>query len=126
MPKDFDYLAMLQGEVQEKHKCTAVHRESVDVHEVFNGDTVWKGRVEIFDLTDHAEAKECYAWAYREKDKEGTVRLITVPASQIMDSPQKAVRAAIFYDVQPVPINDGFCQRTQHNQIITKTPNKWL
>jgi hypothetical protein len=106
MPNNLDYLAMLQGEVQEKHKCTAIHRESVDVHEVLNGDTIWKGQVEIFGLTGHAEAKECYAWVNREKDKEGPVRLITVLASRLMDSPQKAVRAAIFYNVQSAPMRD--------------------
>ncbi len=104
MPNDLDYLAMLQWEVQEKHKCKAVHRQSVDVHEVIGGDTLWKGPVEVFDLIGHVEAKMCYAWAYLEKDKEWIVRFITVLASRLLDSPQKAVRAAIFYDVQSAPM----------------------
>lgn len=97
---------MLQGEVQEKHQCAAAHRESVDVHEVLDGVTVWKGQVEIFGLTGHAEAKECYAWANREKNEAGTVRLITVLASHLVNSPQKAVRAAIFYNVQSAPMRN--------------------
>ncbi|HTV62346.1 MAG TPA: hypothetical protein VMH30_07235 [Verrucomicrobiae bacterium] len=104
MQNDLDYLAMLQWEVQEKYKCTAVHRESVDVDEVFDGDAIWEGRVEIFDLAGHAEAKTCYAWAYLEKDKEWAARFITVLGSRVMDSPQKAVRAAIFYDAQSAPM----------------------
>ena len=105
MPSRLDYLAILQMDVQEKFNCTAVYRESVEVHEVLDGDTIWRGRVEIFELTGHAETKKCYAWACPDKDKVGTMRLITVPASHIINSPQKAVHAAIFYDVQPVSIS---------------------
>ena len=104
MQNDPDYLALLQWEIQEKYKCEAVHRKSVDVHEVLDGDAIWEGRVEIFDLIGHAEAKKCYAWAYFEKDEEWAVRFITVLGSRIMDSPEKAVRAAIFYDVQSAPM----------------------
>jgi hypothetical protein len=106
MPNRLDFLAAMLREIEEKYDCAAVHRESVDVHEMLDGNTIWKGRVEIFDLTGHAEAIKCYAWAYRDKEKGGNVRLIIVLASHLVDSAQKAVRAAIFYDVQPVPIPD--------------------
>jgi hypothetical protein len=104
MPNRLDYLAMLLGEIEGKYRCAAVHRESVAVYEVFDGDTIWKGRVEVFDLSGHDEANKCYAWAYREK--EGSIRFVTVLASHLVDSAQKAVCAAIFCDVQPVPVRD--------------------
>ncbi len=108
MPNELRYLAMLQWEIEGRHECEAVHRESVVVHETLNGDTIWKGQVEIFYLVGHAKATTCYAWAYLKKDKEWVVRLITVLGTQLMDSPQKAVRAAIFHDMQSAPMhNDG-------------------
>jgi len=104
MPNHLDYLVTLQWEIERKYQCAAVHRESVDVHEMLDGNTIWKGQVEIFDLTGPAEAKRCYAWAYCEKGQ--NLQFISVLASYLVDSPQKAVRAAIFYDVQPAPIRD--------------------
>jgi hypothetical protein len=56
----------LQVAIQELHKCGAVHRQSVPVHEVFRGKTVWGGEVEVFDLNGHPKAKRCYAWSHRE------------------------------------------------------------
>jgi hypothetical protein len=35
------------------------------VHETFQGQTVWAGEVEVFDLVGHPKAKRCYAWAHK-------------------------------------------------------------
>ena len=103
-----DYLTLLQGAIEERHKCTAVHRESIHVHETMGDKTIWAGEVEVFELAGHAEAARCYAWSHRERGTNGsvlnseTMRLITVLGKRPVDSPQMAVRAAIFYDVQPM------------------------
>jgi hypothetical protein len=34
---------------------------TVPVHEVFNGQTVWQGEVEVFDLHRHPKAKRAYS-----------------------------------------------------------------
>ena len=102
-----DYLTLLQLAIEERHKCRAVHRESVHVHESVDDKTIWAGEVEVFDLSGHSEANQCYAWSHREKGPSGAVlnsenmRLITVLGKRPVDSPMLAVRAAIFYDVQP-------------------------
>jgi hypothetical protein len=102
-----DYLTLLQQAIEERHKCRAVHRESIHVHETVNDRTIWAGEVEVFELDGHAEAVKCYAWSHRERGTNGsvlnsdTMRLITVLGKRPVDSPQMAVRAAIFYDVQP-------------------------
>jgi hypothetical protein len=70
--------------------------------------TVWKGDVEVFGLTGHAEADTCYAWSHSETHKGGGVRLITILGKRPVDSALMAVRAAIFYDVQPVPVQNIF------------------
>jgi hypothetical protein len=106
------YLKLLQLAIEEKHKCRAVHRESVHVHETLESRIVWTGDVEVFDLTDHPDATICYAWSHREKGpssgilKSEDMRLITVLGKRPVNSPQMAVRAAIFYDVQPAPFRD--------------------
>jgi hypothetical protein len=106
------YLTLLQRAIEEKHKCGAVHRESVHVHETVDERTIWTGEVEVFELTGHADAAKCYAWSHREKGASGnilnseTMRLITVLGKRPVDSPQIAVRAAIFYDVQPTLLRD--------------------
>lgn len=106
------YLALLQRAIEERHKCRAVHKESVHVHESIDQQTVWTGEVEVFDLANHSEAAYCYAWWHREKGPASNVlnseelRLITVLGKRPVDSPQMAVRTAIFYDVQPAPLRE--------------------
>jgi hypothetical protein len=46
-----DYIAQVQVAVSQLHNCGATWRETVPVHEVFRGETVWQGDVEVFDLT---------------------------------------------------------------------------
>jgi hypothetical protein len=109
-----DYLALLRMTIEKKHGCDAIHRESIPVHEKFNDKTIWQGNVEVYELTGHPEAQKCYAWSHHEKGTNGSVlnsesmRLITVLGKRPVDSPQMAVRTAIFYDVQPVPVRDMF------------------
>jgi hypothetical protein len=106
------YLALLQNAIQRKHGCGAVHRETVFVHETCDKTTIWRGDVEVFALTGHAEAERCYAWSHVEGGTDGKVlnsqnlRLITVLGKRPVDSPAMAVRAAIFYDVQPAPVRE--------------------
>jgi hypothetical protein len=46
------------------HGCEATWLESVPVTETFNGETVWDGEVQVFELLAHATAKRAYAWSY--------------------------------------------------------------
>jgi len=50
--------------VSQLHNCGAVWRATVPVHEVFRGETVWQGDVEVFDLSNHPKAKRAYAWSH--------------------------------------------------------------
>ena len=93
-------LALLQTRIEQVHKCDVVHSESVFVHETLGGDTIWQGYVEVFDLYGHAEAKKCYAWPC---DPESEImEFVTILEKSPVDSPAMAVRAAIFFDAQPV------------------------
>ena len=99
MAKQLHYLALLQSTIQEMHRCDAAHCESVHVHETVDGQTIWQGDVEVFDLDGHAEAKRCYAWT-DDQELHGA-RFVSVLERPPVDSAAMAVRAAIFFDVQP-------------------------
>jgi hypothetical protein len=95
-----DYLARLQVTVQQLHNCGAVWRESVPVTEIFGGKTIWKGEVEVFDLTGHPKAKRAYGWSHPEGDNNKGERFVTVLEIPPVDSPETAVKMAIYNDIK--------------------------
>lgn len=62
------YIESLQAAIKQLHRCDAEYLESVSVHEIFNGQTVWNGTVEVFSLANHPKAKRCFAWSHKEGD----------------------------------------------------------
>jgi len=84
----------LQRAILDLHGCKAIWIESVPVKEVFEGETVWEGVVQVFDLIDHPTAKRCYAWSH---ELEGTKnrKFFAVLHQGPIDSAEKAIRAAI-------------------------------
>jgi mRNA-degrading endonuclease HigB of HigAB toxin-antitoxin module len=98
MKRQVEHLDELQVAIRLKYYCEPSHRKSVFVHEKAGlGETAWKGYVEVFDLTGHAEAKTCYAWVNRQPTG---LQIVTVLGNHFIDSAQKAVRSAIFVDAQ--------------------------
>ena len=95
-----DYLARVQVAIQHLHKCGAVFCETVPVHEVFRGETVWQGDVEVFDLHGHANSKRCYAWSHSEGDNDEGERFVAVLEIPPVVSPETAVRASIMSDAK--------------------------
>lgn len=83
----------LRQAIRDLHGVDSNHVETVAVHERYQGETVWKGDVEVFDLVDHTKATRAYAWSFATT---GTKRqffaVLHVPP---VDSPVQAVRAAI-------------------------------
>ena len=95
-----DYLDRLQVAVSQLHNCGAVWRESVPVSEIFQGKTLWRGEVEIFDLHGHPKAKRAYGWSHPEGADNKTERFVTVLEIPPVDSPQAAVKIAIYSDIK--------------------------
>jgi hypothetical protein len=87
------YIARLQDVIKKLHGCESSYDRSARVREVFQGKIVWSGEVEIFKLKDHPKAQECYAWSYL--DDEGKEHFTAVLKLRPVDSPEKALRAAI-------------------------------
>jgi len=79
--------------IRDLHGCNAGWQESVPVKETFQGQTVWEGVVQVFELIDHPTAKKCYAWSY-EAD-EGKRKFVAVLHQDPVKSPKDAVKAAI-------------------------------
>lgn len=83
----------LAGAIRNLHGGEPVWIEAVPVTEVYEGELVWDGIVQVFDLANHPEADRCYAWSYETED--GKRRFTAVLHKPPVDSPETAVRAAI-------------------------------
>jgi hypothetical protein len=82
-------IAELRDIIFRLHGAETKHRESVPVNETFNGETVWEGVVEVFDLIGHPKASVVYAW------KNAADHHVTVLHLGPIKSAADAVRAAI-------------------------------
>ncbi len=83
----------LKKAVESQHGGTATFVQVVPVHEKHGDETVWDGVLHVFDLADHPYANRAYAWSYERDD--GKRRFFAVLHNGAVDSPAKAVRAAI-------------------------------
>ena len=80
--------------IRDLHDCASTHVESVPVTESFQGQTVWKGTVEVFTLHGHPTATRAYAWSHAIDGSEKR-RFVAVLHQGPVDSPETAVRTAI-------------------------------
>ena len=95
-----EYLERLKLAVEHLHKCSARHYMTSPVHEEFQGQTVWDGEVEVFELTGHPRAKHCYAWSHVEGDKDEGERFVAVLEIPPVDSPKAAVQFQVVKDAK--------------------------
>lgn len=100
MANNQEYLGRLKLAVEHLHKCSAAHSRTELVHEKFQGQTVWNGEVEVFDLTGHPKAKRCYAWSHREGDGDKGERFVAVLEIPPVESAVTAVRVQIVRDTK--------------------------
>jgi hypothetical protein len=89
------YIQSLRKAIRDLHGCDSRHVESVPVHEVFRGESVWRGEVEVFDLAGHPKARRCYAWGERKTPDDPGAQFITVLELPPVQDAQSAVRVAI-------------------------------
>jgi hypothetical protein len=52
----------LKDTIRRLHGVDSSHVETVAVKESFEGETIWEGEVEVFELYDHPETDKLYAW----------------------------------------------------------------
>lgn len=84
----------LQQAVEGLHDCKTSLSAVVEVHERFDGQTVWHGIVHVFDLIGHPQAKVCYAWSslVEGSERRKFYAILKLPP---VGSPAEAVRASI-------------------------------
>ena len=90
-----EYIGRLRLTIEHLHNCAATHRQSVPVTEVFKGETLWQGDVEVFDLMGHPKATTCYGWSHGEPEE-----FITILELPPVDSPQSAVKVGVAYQIK--------------------------
>lgn len=93
-----DYIAELADAIRHLYNTEPVYVETVPVKEVFQGQTVWEGEVEVFDLPDLPNAERIYAWAHDTDNVDQPRRTVTVLHVAPVTSPKLAVRASILQD----------------------------
>ena len=92
------HIEELRDAIHKLHGGKATHAVSVPVKEVFNGETVWDGIVEVFHLEGHPKANTAYAWLHDTCDLEKPVKHVTVLHVPPVVSPLTAVRAFIIQE----------------------------
>jgi hypothetical protein len=89
------YIDELKEVIRKLHGSEATHVETVPITESHEGQTVWQGEVEVFDLHDHPKASRVYAWTHETDDSETPRRTVTVLHIPPVTSPRKAVQVSI-------------------------------
>jgi hypothetical protein len=84
----------LRCAIESQHGGVATFVEPIPVEETFDGKTVWKGVVHVFDLSGHPKATRAYAWSSPIEGSDNR-RFFAVLHTGAIKSPQDAVRAAI-------------------------------
>lgn len=98
-------IAELQDVIRKLHGVEAEHVETVPVKETFQGQTVWEGHVEVFDLVDHPQTSRIYAWSHDTDDPASPRRHVTVLHLPPAITPLRAVQASIVSDVREAQAN---------------------
>lgn len=91
-----NYIEELQDVIKHLHDSDSTHVETVPVKEVFEGETIWDGEVEVFELHDHPKTSRVYAWTYQDADE--PKRHVTVLQIPPATTPENAVKASIMSD----------------------------
>jgi hypothetical protein len=94
------YIERLIQVICHLHKSDAIHVSSVPVTELFQGRTIWKGVVEVFDLTSHPKAKRAYAWSHKAGKDDSDERFVAVLEIPPVNSPETAVKVAVAAEVK--------------------------
>lgn len=97
MANNREHIERVKLALEHLHNCTAIHRATVPVHEVFRGQTVWQGDVGVFDLTAPPKSKRAYGWSENPAIGERFFAVLETPP---IKSALDAVRASIVADAK--------------------------
>jgi hypothetical protein len=83
--------------IKQMHGSPSRHIGPADLLEAFNGRKVWEGRVEVFGLLNHPQAKRCYAWSDFDSKQEHITAVLELPP---VKNANDAVKAYIVQQVK--------------------------
>jgi len=87
-----NHIEQLRQLIEEEYSTSATHVETVAVHETFEGETIWDGEVEVFDVPEFPNADRVFAWAFDDDKGEQQVTVAQIPPAT---TPENAVKAYI-------------------------------
>jgi hypothetical protein len=90
----------LREAVEKLHGVRATHKESVPLKRVFQGETIWDGIVEVFDIEGHHTTERAYAWMHNAGEEVYPVTVLHIHPAL---TPIAAVRAFIFQELGNAP-----------------------
>lgn len=94
------YIERLKQVIFHLHRADSRHLESVPVEEVFQGQTVWRGVVEVFALVGHPKANRAYAWSHRAGRDDIDERFVAVLGLPPVTSAETAVKVSVASDIR--------------------------
>jgi hypothetical protein len=101
------YVEELRAVIKKLHGVDSRHVDSVPVKEVFRGQTVWDGMVEIFEIRDHPKTSRIFAWSHQTDNPDKPRRHVTVLALDPVVTPVDAVRAALIQESRSVQTEEA-------------------
>jgi hypothetical protein len=98
------YIDELIEVIRELYGVEALHIDTVPVVETFEGQTIWDGEVEVFDI-DHPKTSRIFAWSHDTDDPVNPRRTVTVLQIPPATTPHRAVQVSIANDVREAQAN---------------------
>jgi hypothetical protein len=87
-----NHIERLKEIIEREYSTTAKHVETVPVHEIFEGETIWDGEVEVFEVPEYSEGDRVFAWAFEDDNCEQQITIAQIPPAT---TPENAVKAYI-------------------------------
>jgi len=88
-----EYRETVQNAIENRAKCPAVYQGTQPIKFSMDGKVLWNGKVEVFQLKDHPQAKQAFGWGF-ENDKKKW-EYITVLGVPPLDTPLAAVKGYV-------------------------------
>ena len=88
-----EYRENLLTAIEHRGNCGAIYRQTQPVRLSMGGQVVWQGKVEVFELKDHPQAKQAFGWGFQ--NSQNKTEYITVIGIPPLDTPLSAVKAFV-------------------------------
>ena len=88
-----EYKRNLLNAIETRAKCDAVYVQTQPVKYSLDGKTLWRGKVEVYQLKEHPQAKQAFGWGYSTSN--GKIEYVTVIGVPPLDTPLAAVKGFV-------------------------------